>query len=138
MAEGRKFLAHPQSAPGDFYVEEGQCLACGLPHVLAPDLIGWAEGQNHHCVWKKQPQTSAELERAIAVLQGQELACHRYAGHSPEILDLVSTEYCDYPQEQIGETTRIDEIASSRLLHPRRSSRHSMLNQACLAERGNI
>ncbi len=38
-----KFTAHPKSAPGDFYVEKGQCLACGVPQVVAPDLVGWAD-----------------------------------------------------------------------------------------------
>ena len=93
-----RFTPHPKSAPGDFYVEKGQCLACGVPHVVAPDLVGWTgEGKVRHCFWKKQPETPAELERAIAVLDAQELECHRYAGTDPAILDRVLSTYCDYP-----------------------------------------
>jgi hypothetical protein len=73
-------------------------LACGVPHVVAPDLVGWTgEGKVQHCFWKKQPETPVELDRAIAVLDAQELACHRYAGTDPAILDRVLSTFCDYP-----------------------------------------
>lgn len=94
-----KFTPHPRSAAGDFYVEKGQCLACGVPHVVAPDLVGWTDEKVQHCFWKKQPETPAELERAIAVLETQELKCHRYAGTDPAILDRVLSTYCDYPMQ---------------------------------------
>jgi hypothetical protein len=97
MACVPRFTPHPKSAPGDFYVEKGQCLACGVPHVVAPDLVGWTDEKVLHCFWKKQPETPAELERAIAVLEAQELECHRYAGTDPAILNRVSSSYCDYP-----------------------------------------
>jgi hypothetical protein len=92
-----KFVPHPKSAPGDFYVEKGQCLACGVPHVVAPDLVGWTDEKYPHCFWKKQPETPAELERAIKVLDAQELGCHRYSGTDPAILDRLLSTYCDYP-----------------------------------------
>jgi hypothetical protein len=97
MEGGPKFTPHPKSAPGDFYVKKGQCLACGVPHVVAPDLVGWADEKVPHCFWKRQPETPAELERAIAILEAQELECHRYAGTDPTILNRVSFAYCDYP-----------------------------------------
>ncbi len=97
MAPPTKFKPHPQSIPGDFYVVNTECLACGMPHVVAPDLIGWAEGDGSHCVWKKQPQTPAEIDRAVAVLESQDLECHRYAGVNPAILERVLTTYCDHP-----------------------------------------
>jgi len=53
MACVPRFTPHPKSAPGDFYVEKGQCLACGVPHVVAPDLVGWADEKIPHCFWKK-------------------------------------------------------------------------------------
>ena len=77
----------------------GECLACGVPHVVAPDLVGWTGEKIPHCFWKKQPETPAELERAIAVLEAQELECHRYAGTDPTILNRVSSSYCDYPTQ---------------------------------------
>jgi len=72
-------------------------MACGVPHVVAPDLVGWVDEKVPHCFWKKQPETPAELERAIAVLDAQELECHRYAGTEPAILGRISSTYCDYP-----------------------------------------
>jgi hypothetical protein len=99
MACAPKFTPHPKSVPGAFYVVNGGCLACGVPHVVAPDLVGWADEKVPHCFWKKQPETPAELERAIAILEAQELECHRYAGTDPAILDRISSTYCDYPMQ---------------------------------------
>jgi hypothetical protein len=92
-----KFTPHPKSAPGDFYVENEMCIACGMPHVVAPDLMGWTEDKYSHCFWKKQPRTPQEIEQAIKVLEVQELGCHRYAGTDPAILNRISSGYCDYP-----------------------------------------
>jgi hypothetical protein len=97
MACAPKFTPHPKSAPGSFYVVKGECLACGVPHVVAPDLVGWTDEKLSHCFWKKQPETPAELERAIAVLEVQELDCHRYAGTDPAVVNRVSSTLCDYP-----------------------------------------
>src|SRR5215469_65016 len=87
MPHAPKFTPHPKSAPGDFYVVKGECLACGVPQVVAPDLVGWTGEEIPHCFWKKQPETEAEFERAVGVLEAQELECHRYAGADPAILD---------------------------------------------------
>jgi len=108
MACVPKLTSHPKSAPGDFYVVKGECLACGIPHVVAPDLIGWTGEKIPHCFWKKQPETPAELERAIAVLDAQELGCHRYAGTDPAILSRVLSTYCDYPMRSPSILERTD------------------------------
>ena len=99
-----KFTPHPQSAPGDFYVENQGCTACGVPHVVAPDLMAWADDNRNHCIWKRQPQTPQELDQAVAVLESQELGCHRYAGDDPAILKRIPAEYCDtlLPQRRNG------------------------------------
>jgi hypothetical protein len=96
MSEERKFKAHPRSALGDFYAEDGQCMACGVPHVLAPELMDWTEEKYWHCFWKRQPETPKELDKAIAVLHSQELGCHRYAGTDPGILLRLPRECCDH------------------------------------------
>src|SRR5580700_12231896 len=103
-----KFIPHPKSAPGDFYVEKGQCLACGVPHVVAPDLVGWTDEKVQHSFWKKQPETPAELERAIAVMEAQELECHRYAGTDPAILNRILSTYCDHPMPSPHVPTQTD------------------------------
>jgi hypothetical protein len=45
----------------------------------------------------KQPETPEELTRAVAVLETQELGCHRYAGSDPEILKRIAPVNCDRP-----------------------------------------
>src|SRR3974390_1442540 len=108
MAGAPKFISHPKSVRGDFYVVKDECLACGVPHVVAPDLIGWTGETIPHCYWKKQPENQAEIERAIAVLEAQELECHRYAGSDPAILDRVTPAYCDYPKKRSRSVERFD------------------------------
>jgi hypothetical protein len=36
------------------------------------------------------------MQRAFAIFDGQEVACHRYAGHDPEIQKRVGVENCDF------------------------------------------
>jgi hypothetical protein len=96
MATGRRFEAHPQSAPGDFYVVNHECVCCGAPHVVAPDLIGWADPELSHCIWKKQPETKEELEQAFAAFDVADLGCYRYAGTDRSIMERVGAEYCDH------------------------------------------
>jgi hypothetical protein len=96
MASQRRFEAHPQSAPGDFYVVNGECASCGAPHVVAPDLIGWVDAELSHCIWKKQPETTKELERAFAVFAASDLGCHRYAGTDTSVIERIGAQYCDH------------------------------------------
>jgi hypothetical protein len=90
-------IPHPASAPGDFYVENGVCLICGVPHVVAPDLIGWQDARMRHCIWKTQPETPKEFEQAFKVFEVQEAGCHRYAGTDQSILERIPPEFCDNP-----------------------------------------
>jgi hypothetical protein len=99
MPQSSNLPRHPKSVLGDFYVENDQCLCCGVPHVIAPTLIGWVDEERSHCYWKKQPETPQELEQAIRVLEAQELGCHRYAGSEPGILARVLSTYCDHPSQ---------------------------------------
>ena len=73
-----------------------ECVACGAPHVLAPDLIGWAKDTEYeHCIWKKQPETADELEQAFAAFDVSEVGCYRYAGNDAAIMNRIGQEYCD-------------------------------------------
>jgi len=95
-----RFKSHPQSAPGDFYVVNGECISCGAPHAVAPDLIGWAKvspGEIDHCIWKKQPETEDEIEHAIMAFEALEVGCYRYAGTDRKIIKRIGREYCDNP-----------------------------------------
>jgi hypothetical protein len=94
----RRYNAHPQSASGDFYVVHNECVSCGEPHAVAPDLIGWVDAERPHCIWKKQPQTADETEQAIGVIAVSEVGCHRYAGDDPDIIKRIGWDYCDAPR----------------------------------------
>ena len=93
----RRYKTHPQSVAGDFYVVNGECVSCGAPHAVAPDLIGWAEnvGDFSHCIWKRQPRTADEVEDAIGAVLISEVACHRYAGDDRKIIERLGPDYCD-------------------------------------------
>jgi hypothetical protein len=80
----------------DFYVQRECCTACGVPQVIAPDLVGWSDEAYPHCIWVKQPQTADELDRAIKIVHAQELGCHRYSGSDPAILERLPPEECDH------------------------------------------
>jgi len=122
MAKG--LHRHPESAPGDFYVEHNQCLSCGMPHVVAPDLVGWTDDKMSHCIWKKQPTTPKEVERAIAVLETQDLDCHRYGGTDPAILARLPSRICDCPDDATAneqtsvDSTPVDPPNFARLIRP--------------------
>jgi hypothetical protein len=91
----RRFKSHPESAPGDFYVINGECISCGAPHAVAPDLIGWATTSgNAHCIWKKQPENEHELAQAIDAFAASCVGCYRYAGNDPAVMERIGLEYC--------------------------------------------
>lgn len=68
---------------GDFYVTAGCCTLCGVPWSLAPSLFDYSKT---HCWVARQPNTSADLEQMLAVMESQELRCIRYAGSDPRII----------------------------------------------------
>ena len=84
---------HPMNAPGDFYVEDTECMACGVPHVMAPDLMAWEHTPNDphvHCYFKKQPTDPWELKQAVEAINGSCCGALCYAGSDREILDSIS------------------------------------------------
>jgi hypothetical protein len=101
----RRYEAHPESAPGDFYVVNQGCAACGMPHVVAPDLMGSAENDTSHCIWKRQPQTPREIENAIDVVLTSCVECHRYAGDDEQIIARLGWEFCDSPLRKLPART---------------------------------
>lgn len=90
----QKRQRHPQSILGDFYVVNEECMSCGAPHVVAPDLIGWASDSDH-CIWKKQPENDTELKQAFAAFNSSCVGCYRYAGSDPNIIARLGDDYCD-------------------------------------------
>ncbi|MFN9460233.1 MAG: hypothetical protein ACK6D7_23070 [Acidobacteriota bacterium] len=95
MSGNRRYEAHPQSSPGDFYVVDHECASCGAPHEVASDLIGWSNPEIGHCIWKKQPETAQEMQQALAAFDACCLGCYRYAGSDPNIIAKVGVAHCD-------------------------------------------
>ncbi len=75
---------HPQNAEGPFYVENGECITCGAPHAVAPDLMGWNEDHSH-CFFRKQPSTPGEVDRAIQAIGMSCCGALRYRGDDEDI-----------------------------------------------------
>jgi hypothetical protein len=49
------------SARGDFYVEDGRCMSCGMPQAIAPELVGWTEERLPSCYWMRRAETGEEV-----------------------------------------------------------------------------
>lgn len=84
---------HGMNAPGPFYVVNQDCMTCGYPHVLAPDLMAWemnSEGREAHCYFHKQPETSQEIEQAVNAVKGSCCGALRYSGSDPDIIRRIS------------------------------------------------
>ena len=80
------FRPHPENCAGDFYVEEGCCIFCGVPEAEAPEVFGWASGPSpSHCIVAQQPRTAASVTRTLFAMQGAEVDCIRYRGCDADI-----------------------------------------------------
>ncbi len=85
----RKGSPHPKDAPGDFYVQHGECTACGAPEPVAPDLIRWDDDparKYDHCYFRKQPENSQELEQALGAIAVSCCQAIRYRGKDTDII----------------------------------------------------
>jgi len=90
--EPREHISHPHNAPGPFYSENEGCIACGAPNAAAPELMAWYEepcGTNDytHCIFRRQPETADEVERAIRAMDVSCVENLRYRGSDPAILE---------------------------------------------------
>jgi hypothetical protein len=95
-------IRNPLNAPGDFYVERGQCISCGAPEGEAPMLMAFDEEEG--CYFRRQPETEEEVQCAIMAISVSCVAPHRYAGTDSKIrLRLAAMQVadaCDHPLEQ--------------------------------------
>jgi hypothetical protein len=66
--------ADPRNTPGEFYVEHGCCLLCGVPWYIAPELFAYDDSG---CWVMKQPADANEREKMLKVIDTQELDCIR-------------------------------------------------------------
>jgi len=89
------------NAPGDFYVEDGMCIACEAPEHEAPDLMGHYSDDSvcYHCYFKRQPETPEELDRAIRAVEVGCCGAVRYGDRDPGIirrLNKWAADACDH------------------------------------------
>lgn len=101
VSQSARFIEpYPQSAPGAFYVENNECIACGAPHAVAPDLMEWDHipssrgGTYPHCYFKKQPESAYELIQAIRAVEISCCGAIRYRGKDPEICKRLKENGC--------------------------------------------
>ena len=76
---------------GDFYVEDGECIACEMPIAESPDLIA-EDGSSdigYHCYYKKQPENDAEVKSAINAMEVSCCEAHRYCGKDSNIINEI-------------------------------------------------
>lgn len=78
--------AHPNNAPGPFYVEDGCCTACGMHETIAPKFFTWDETTYPgHCFVSRQPETGPEVDLMIEAMEVWDLGCLRYRGNDGRI-----------------------------------------------------
>jgi len=79
---------YPLNAPGDFYVEDGMCIACLAPEHAAPDLMSHHsdDARGYHCYFRRQPETPAERERAVRAVEVGCCGAVRYGDRDPQII----------------------------------------------------
>ena len=76
---------HPANVPGDFYVEDGCCMTCGVWEADAPGLLAWLEGGEYpHCYVARQPETDVEFRQMMRAMQHNEADCLRVRDCKPE------------------------------------------------------
>jgi len=82
---------------------------CLAPEAAAPAVMGHYEdpsGTNRrsHCFYKRQPQTTAELDEAVLAMEISCIENLRYGGTDPEILkrlrDRGLSHLCDALEEK--------------------------------------
>ncbi|THU31579.1 ferredoxin [Niastella caeni] len=70
---------------GDFYINNGVCIACGAPEAEAQDIIEHSKSDNH-CYFKKQPVTEDEIDQAIKAMMVSCINALRYGGQDEIII----------------------------------------------------
>jgi hypothetical protein len=79
---------HPLNAEGDFFVEYNSCTGCDAPVAEAQSLMDY--DSDGHCYFKRQPETTDEVEQAISAVRVSCVESVRYDGDDPDILAAIS------------------------------------------------
>jgi 4Fe-4S single cluster domain of Ferredoxin I len=76
---------HPQNVAGPFYVEDGYCLICDVPRSMAPEMFKYTDDEQH-CFVYRQPESPADWQKMIEVLQTQDIGCIRCRSRDRSVL----------------------------------------------------
>lgn len=74
-----------------------ECVTCGYPHALAPELMEWeldSDGHSVHCFFRKQPETMLELLHAVKAVEGSCCGAVRYHGSDAETIKMLKEAGC--------------------------------------------
>ena len=107
-------IPFPENVPGDFYVENGCCLSCGMPTTEAPELFAYAP--DGHCYVKRQPSSAGEMRQMIGALTVQDLDCIRYKGKNRvvqiRLIGVGAGDQCDHLPRDLKSLS--DEVKADR------------------------
>lgn len=89
MQEAKRY---PEDEPGPFYVEDDLCVLCGATQPVAPNLVAMNERQ---CFFKKQPESTKQLEQAILAVSVCCCDAYRYSGNDTKVISRLDSSACD-------------------------------------------
>jgi hypothetical protein len=109
---------HLLNVPGDFYVEDGCCVACLVPFQAVPELLRYDEKASH-CYVCQQPRNLQEQQLMAEAIGLSEVRCIRYSGREEHILNLLSLKgelsQCDQEGSSIQGVRGNDSASGSKL-----------------------
>jgi 4Fe-4S single cluster domain of Ferredoxin I len=77
-------ISEAPEAIGDFYTLPHECINCGDPAAMAPDLL--AHHREHgHCYFIKQPSDASEVRQLISAIDASCVGNIYYRGADPEM-----------------------------------------------------
>jgi len=83
----------------------GDCLACGAPESVAPELLAKLDLSNSKTYFVRQPETTTELELACFAMESCCVNALRYCGTEKAIISRLDNDprYCDYVMNDRGD-----------------------------------
>jgi len=86
-----------KNVPGPFYTT-GECLSCGVPEGVAPELLAPLDDENFDTYFVRQPATPEEIERACQAIEVCCVDALRYGGTDAAIIKRLgnSPGCCDH------------------------------------------
>lgn len=75
----------------DFVVITEECMFCGAPPAVAPNLMGMRVDDRDlpHCYFRKQPENDSEIDEAIAGINASCCGAVCYVGSDQNILKKI-------------------------------------------------